>query len=205
MKMFDPFMQADQTARRRFGGLGLGLAIVKQIVTVHGGTVNATSDGKNQGTTIVMEFPIPAVLEEPESLDARQTIVTGERLDGINVMVVDDESEACGAVQRILEDHGASMYTAQSASQALELIPAVAPDVLVLDLAMPETDGYELIRLVRNIHGAHHLPAAALTAYVGEAHTAALAAGFHLSQAKPVAPTELVGIVARLAASARPS
>lgn len=200
-KMFDPFVQADQSARRRFGGLGLGLAIVKQIVSVHGGTVTATSEGENQGTTMTMEFPIPAVLEEPGYLDTPRAFTPESRLDGIKVIVVDDEPESCEAVGRILEHHGASVFVAQSAAAALELISNVGAHVLVSDLAMPEADGYELIRRVRNLPSARHLPAAALTAYVGEAHAAALSAGFQMSQAKPVAAAELVALVAGLAAS----
>jgi signal transduction histidine kinase/ActR/RegA family two-component response regulator len=204
-KMFDPFEQADQSARRRFGGLGLGLAIVKQIAGVHGGTVDAHSDGENQGTRMRIEFPIPAVLDEPELTDVQRAFAPGSRLDGITVMVVDDEIDACEAVRRILEHHGASVCVAQSASQALDLISRISPDVLVADLAMPDTDGYELIRRVRDLPATRHLPAAALSAYIGEAHAEALSAGFQHSQSKPVAPAALVDIVARLAAGTRKS
>lgn len=198
-RMFDPFVQADQSARRRFGGLGLGLAIVKQIATVHGGSASAVSAGENQGTTIMLEFPIPAVMEEPDVTDLRPHFDAEQRLDGIRVVVVDDEADACEAVRRILEIHGAQVHVAQSASEALKLISETVPDVLISDLAMPDTDGFELIRRIRGMPNARHVPAAALSAYVGEAHAAALSAGFHHSQSKPVAPEELVGVVSRLA------
>jgi signal transduction histidine kinase len=203
-KMFDPFEQADQSARRRFGGLGLGLAIVKQIATVHGGTASAMSAGVNQGTTMLLEFPIPAVLDEPVA-EIPRGFMPESRLDGIKVLVVDDEADACEAVRRILEYHGASVSVAQSASQAIHRIAEFAPDVLISDLAMPETDGYELIRRVRRLSSSRSLPAAALTAYLGEPHVAALSAGFQQSHAKPIAPAQLVGVVADLAASGRES
>jgi signal transduction histidine kinase/ActR/RegA family two-component response regulator len=199
-KMFDAFEQADQSARRRFGGLGLGLAIVKQIVTVHGGAVSASSAGLNQGTTVLLDFPIPAVLDEPAT-EVQRVFLPDSRLDGIKVMVVDDEPDACEAVRRILEFHGASVAIALSASQALERISQFDPDVLIADLALPETDGYELIRQLRRHSATRQLPAAALTAYLGEAHSAALSAGFQHSHAKPIAPADLVGVVARLAAT----
>lgn len=202
-KMFDAFAQADQSARRRFGGLGLGLAIVKQIVTAHGGSVSATSAGENQGTTVLLELPIPAVLEEPSEAGTHRGFMPESRLDGIRVMVVDDEPDACEAVRRILEYHGASVAVAQSASQALGHIDEFEPDVLIADLAMPDFDGYELIRHVRRRSTLRHLPAAALTAYLGDAHTTALAAGFQQSHAKPIPPRELVGIIAELASSGR--
>jgi CheY-like chemotaxis protein/anti-sigma regulatory factor (Ser/Thr protein kinase) len=200
-KMFEPFAQADQTARRRFGGLGLGLSIVKHIALMHGGEVSAHSAGVNQGTSIFLDLPVPAVLEEPEAARTQWDPMTRSSLRGIRVMVVDDEPDARDAVQRILEFCGAEVSIANSASEALEQMSITTPDVLVADLAMPDVDGYELIRRIRGLPGGRYLPAAALTAFVGDAHAAALSAGFQHTQSKPVPPNELVRLVARLAAA----
>jgi signal transduction histidine kinase len=199
--MFEPFAQADKSTTRQFGGLGLGLAIVKQIVMLHGGTVNAASDGKDAGTTVTFEFPIPAVLEEPEDrlrIPSR-TDASPARLDGVKVLVVDDEPEACEAVRQVLECHGAIVRTAVSGSQALHLLPEMKPDVLLADLAMPEMDGYEFIRRVRTHSDGTTIPAVALTAYASHVRDAVLQAGFHQYEPKPILPAELVTLVDRLA------
>jgi signal transduction histidine kinase len=199
-KMFDSFSQVDQSTRRRFGGLGLGLAIVKQIVTMHGGSVSASSEGENQGTRILMEFPIPAVLEKAANAQVSAGVAASLRLDGIKVMVVDDELECCEAVQRILADHGATVYGAQSVAEALARLEKVPPDVVLADLAMPEMDGYELLRRIRNRPAGRDIPAAALTAFLGDARAMALSAGFQRYQSKPASPVEIVEMVASLAA-----
>ena len=198
--MFEPFAQADKTTTREFGGLGLGLAIVKQIVTLHGGAVTALSAGADQGTTITLEFPVPAVLEEPDvrvrPRDAGMEPVG--RLDGLKVLVVDDEPEAREAVRLVLEDYGAFVQTAASALEALNVLAAMEPDVLVADLSMPERDGYQLIREIRARSSAGDLPAVALTAYTDAARGPALSAGFQRFTSKPIRPEDLVTLVAGL-------
>jgi signal transduction histidine kinase len=200
-RMFEPFAQEAETSTRLFGGLGLGLAIVKQIATLHGGSVTATSPGANQGTTITMEFPIPAVLEEPgERLELRadrQPAPDG-RLNGITVLVVDDEPDACEAVRLVLEGHGAVVRTAASATEALGIMAHLQPDVMVADLAMPDRDGYDLMREVRKRAGARHVRAVALTAYPDSARAPALGAGFDQFSSKPIRPEDLVTLVESL-------
>jgi signal transduction histidine kinase len=202
-KMFEPFAQEDKTSTRQFGGLGLGLAIVKHIVTLHGGSVTAASPGLKQGTTVTLEFPVPAVLEQPgERLELHRDREPEEhRLAGITVLVVDDEPDACEAVRVVLEDHGAMVRTAASAAEALDIMIDVRPDVIVADLAMPDRDGYELIREVRARTAGRHVPAVALTAYSEAARGPALSAGFHQFSSKPIRPGELVTLVEDLAAS----
>ena len=204
--MFEPFAQADKSTTRESGGLGLGLAIVRQIVVLHGGTINAASDGAGRGTAVTIELPIPAVLEEADERRRRaddQRASSDERLDGIKVLVVDDEPEACEAVRQVLEHYGAVVRTAGSSSEALELLPEMKPDVLVADLAMPESDGYHLIKQVRSLSAGMDLPAVALTALVGPAKEAALQAGYEMYESKPILAGELVSLVARLANGSR--
>ena len=201
--MFEPFAQADRSTTRLVGGLGLGLAIVKHIVTLHGGTATATSAGEEQGTTITLDFPIPAVLTEPtEPIGAPASQPRAERrLPGIRVLVVDDEREACEAVRLVLEDHGAAVRTASSATEALEIIADADPHVIVADLAMPERDGYELIREVRARTDGRNVPAVALTAYTDAARGPALSAGFQQFSSKPIRPQDLVTLVEQLSGS----
>jgi signal transduction histidine kinase len=197
--MFEPFAQADRSAAREFGGLGLGLSIVRQIVILHGGTITASSEGEGRGTTVSIVLPIPAVVDEPALHHRAEPAEPAERLDGITVLVVDDEPDACEAVRRVLEHQGAVVFTAGSASEALSLLPESKPDVLVADLAMPEVDGYDLIKQVRDLSPGTDLPAVALTALVGSAEEAALRAGFEIYEPKPILAGDLVSLVARLA------
>jgi signal transduction histidine kinase/ActR/RegA family two-component response regulator len=203
--MFDPFAQADRSTTREFGGLGLGLSIVKQIVLLHGGTVTASSEGEGRGTTVMISLPVPAVVDDadlqPRHGDPRPQ--PDVRLDGIKVLVVDDQPEACEAVKRVLEHFGAAVSTVGSSSDALGLLSNLRPDVLVADLAMPGTDGYDLIRQVRMLSSGSDLPAVALTALVGSARESALQAGFESYESKPILAGDLVSLVARLADRAR--
>ena len=135
-------------------------------------------------------------------VDGRPVEAT-QRLDGITVLVVDDELDACEAVRRVLEHRGAVVYAAASAAEALNVLPDLRPHVLVADLAMPESDGYDLIKRVRRCTPGVGLPAVALTALVGSARETALQAGFEMYESKPILADDLVSLVARLADGSR--
>jgi signal transduction histidine kinase/CheY-like chemotaxis protein len=206
--VFERFRQGDPSSTRQHGGLGLGLAITRELVERHGGTVAAHSPGPGGGTTVTIDLPIPAVVEEAGTWLRRRTGTSagaGARLDGIAVLLVDDEPDALEAVRRILEDCGAQVRVAGSAADALALLSEVTPDVLVTDLAMPGMDGYELLRQVRRAHASsRRIPAAALTAYFGPEHEErARAAGFETFIPKPVGAQELTASLARLAGGRR--
>ena len=200
--VFDRFRQGDSGSTRRFGGLGLGLAIVKELVELHGGQVAAESAGLNAGTTVKVSLPVAAVLEEAGSDLLRRVEPAGSesRLDGVSVLVVDDEPDACEAVRHILEHHGATVWTVNSADAALTVLRERRPTVLLADLAMPGTDGYALIRAVRSLEGGtSHIPAAAFSAFLADEQLArARAAGFELYLEKPVSAGTLAQQVARL-------
>jgi signal transduction histidine kinase len=220
--VFDRFRQADSSMRRRFAGLGLGLSIVKYIVEAHGGTIEATSPGEGEGSTFTVRLPIRAVRigeesEEPESEPREIVGNSGDdevedsvrivdrrppvRLDGVHVLVVDDEADARHVLLMLLERVGAVVTTADSARAAIEVILKARPDVLVSDLGMPDQDGFDLIRQLRaDGYDARNLPAVALTAFVqkDDAHLALLA-GFQVHLPKPVDPHELTAVIARLA------
>ncbi len=204
--VFERFRQAEGTSSRRHGGLGLGLALVRHLVEAHGGTVRAESEGVGLGARFVVTLPVQAVYEEapagaPRALAADDPGGPLARLNGVDVLVVDDEADARDLVATVLRAQGAEVTTASSAEQALELLSKTSPMVLLSDIGMPETDGYALIRRVRTMIGTKgaEIAAIALTAYAREEdRRRALEAGFQTYVAKPVEPAELVRVVAAL-------
>jgi signal transduction histidine kinase/ActR/RegA family two-component response regulator len=201
--VFDRFRQADGATTRSHGGLGLGLAIVRHLVEAHGGSIEAASEGKGRGATFTVSLPIAAV--RPDSRPSA-AVEPGEehRLDGVRVLVVDDEEDARALVAIVVEQRGAEVASAGSAAEALALLETFRPDVLVSDIGMPGRDGYDLIRAVRALppERGGRTPAVALTAYARvEDRVRAIRAGYQLHVPKPVEPEELVVVVASLAAN----
>jgi CheY-like chemotaxis protein len=177
---------------------------VQELVKLHGGTIQAESRGIGQGTTLRVELPIPAVLSEPGVwLRRRVGAALPERtsLEGLTILVVDDEPQACEALRGILEQHGATVHVALSVAEAMKALEHITPSLLVSDLAMPGVDGLAFIRALRQGSlPARDVPAAALTAFAGADHEqTAQAAGFQLLLEKPVGPDELARQLARLA------
>lgn len=206
--VFDRFRQADMGYTRKHGGLGLGLAIARHLMELHGGTIEAASAGEEKGATFTVKLPLMSVCPEPSLGEQVPLTVAGmtsskpEPLDGIRVLVVDDEPDTLGLLKMILEQRGASVTTAGSAVEALEALEREEPDILVSDIGMPGTDGFELIRRVRMLPADRGgaVPAAALTAYARvEDRLRALSEGYQMHVVKPVEPEELVAIVASLA------
>ena len=202
--VFDRFRQAEDGATtRRRGGLGLGLAIVRHLVEAHGGTVAAESPGEGRGSTFTVTLPLVSV-ERPVLLEARaETSPRGaRRLDGVRVLVVDDDPDACDLLETVLRGEGAEVHAVQSARAALDALPSFGPDVLLSDIGMPEEDGYALIRELRTRERAAdgtHVPALALTAFASAADRAqALSLGFEAHMAKPASPRDLARTVATL-------
>jgi PAS domain S-box-containing protein len=202
--VFERFRQAEGSTTRRHGGLGLGLAIVKQLVEMHGGSVRAKSPGEGQGATFTVSLPISIVHSErvpPRQQPAHRELTCEDGLlDGVRVLVVDDEADARHLIKRVLNECRAEVFLAGSASEALKIVENLKPDVLLSDIGMPETDGYDLIRVIRGKRNTKQLPAAALTAFArSEERRRALLAGFQTHVAKPVDPEELIAVVASLA------
>ena len=209
--VFDRFSQADGTATRRHGGLGLGMAIVRYLVELHGGTVKAESPGENQGAIFTIVLPTSLTLDDegqlakPAQAPGHTPIESLPHLDGVSVLVVDDDTDSRTVVCELLENHGASVATAGSTKDALARFRQLRPDVLVSDIAMPVEDGYALIRRIRGlgVHEGGGTPAIALTAYVREEDAAAaLGAGYDRHVRKPVIFADLINAVAELAARA---
>ena len=207
--VFDRFRQADQRSTRQHGGLGLGLAIVRHLVELHGGTVRAESPGSNQGSTFTVLLPVAPVYQNidqgervhPAARDTLPTYECPDRLDGLKVLIVDDEPDTRELLTMGLTQCGAEVKAAGSVAEALEVIITEAPDLLISDIGMPNEDGYELIRRVRELpaESGRKMPAIALTAYARvEDRMQALRAGYQMHVPKPVELAELVAVAASL-------
>ncbi|HWQ34298.1 MAG TPA: PAS domain S-box protein [Blastocatellia bacterium] len=217
--VFDRFRQGDSSASRRFGGLGLGLALVRHLVELHGGEVRVESAGEGRGATFTIRLPVRAVRGgtgetgrgETVTVAGHSTSSAAPRLDGLRILVVDDDEAVCALIALTLRQFGALMTTAGSAAaalSALEAPPEGAPfDVLVSDIGMPGEDGYELIERVRahpdrRISGVR---AIALTAYArAEDRLKALQAGYQMHVTKPVDEAELTIVIASLTGRIEP-
>jgi PAS domain S-box-containing protein len=204
--IFDRFRQADSSTTRKHGGLGLGLALVRHLVELHGGAVHAESPGEGQGATFTVRLPIRAVRAEashqervPPTVGRGARLENPPRLDGLQVLVVDDEADTRALLTFVLEQCGAGVTVAASVAEALAALRRGAADVLVSDIGMPGEDGYDLIRKVRALapEQGGHIPAVALTAYAKEEdRRRALLAGYQMHVAKPVDPAKLATVVA---------
>lgn len=207
--VFERFRQADSTTTRSYGGLGLGLAIVRHLVELHGGSVRAESLGVGQGATFIVSLPLKAVRLDARKLEVKEAVIeevpeidSGRSLEGLRVLVVDDEPDARELLTTVLEEYGAQVIAVASAEAALEAIKQLQPNVLVSDIGMPQEDGYTLIRKVRALAAKQggQIPAVALTAYArAEDRTQAILAGFQQHISKPVDPAQLALVVASLA------
>ncbi len=201
-RVFDRFRQADSSTTRSFGGLGLGLAIVRHLVELHGGTVSAESEGVGKGATFYATFPLLTERAEPVVPGTESNAAEVRSLDGLRVLLVDDEPEAREIISTVIGRTGAEVKTCISASEALRKMAEWRPDVILSDIAMPEEDGYSFICKVRSLprDKGGETPAAALSAYArDEDRMQALAAGYQMHIAKPIGASQLVTMVAKLA------
>ncbi|HKQ76356.1 MAG TPA: PAS domain S-box protein [Blastocatellia bacterium] len=216
--VFDRFWQADSSGARRYGGLGLGLSLVKHLVELHGGTITVASEGLGRGATFTVTLPrlrleiiapqTPAVIPREARTEGAIALDETLSLDGVGVLVVDDQEEARTLLIQALSEYGAQVTAVSSGVEALALLAdppgGRRPDALILDIAMPDEDGYTALKNVRALEAwqgivAGQLPAIALTAHGRtEDRLRALQAGFQMHVAKPVEPAELAVVIASL-------
>ncbi|MEA2342280.1 MAG: hypothetical protein QOF63_449 [Thermoanaerobaculia bacterium] len=204
---FDRFAQQEGGTMRHHGGMGIGLSIVKQLVELHGGNVSVISEGEGRGTTFTIAIPVQntapentLVVDVPK-LRLKPRSATLASISGLRVLVVDDERDSRRTISAILEVHGAIVTAASSAAEGLRLAGRHSFDILLCDIAMPEQDGYSLIRSIRSpADEKSRVPAVALTAYGRPAEREiALGEGFDEYLKKPVEPAELISLVASMA------
>jgi len=206
--VFERFRQGDSSSTRPHGGLGLGLTLVKHLVELHGGAVTAESPGAGHGATFTVKLPVSVTLvpaagtATPASLPALLPVAPTARLEGLRVLVVDDDVDGLNLVSAMLRRAGATVAVGRSAAEGFDHFVAEPPDVLISDIEMPGEDGYALIRRIRGLEPGRggRVPAIALTAYGRrEDRLHAISAGFSMHVPKPVDPAELVTLVASLA------
>ena len=211
--VFEPFQQADGSITRRHGGLGLGLSIARQLVEAHGGTISAVSAGSGRGSTFVARFPAGPISFVPLRSNPRASVETATpapavSLEGARVLVVDDDDAGRDVVAMHLQARLATVVSAASVHEALEILEREPFDVLLVDIAMPEHDGYELIRAVRAMpqSAVASTPAAALTAFArAEDRRRSLESGFQLHLTKPIDAGSLIEAVASLRTQTAPA
>jgi signal transduction histidine kinase len=207
LRIFDRFQQVDATITRSHGGLGLGLAIAKQLVELHGGQISAYSEGPGTGSKFTVILPLSVT--KSSAVDDAAAVVAGRphdsgvdtvKLDGVRVLIVDDDNDSRNMLVRLLKNCGAEIRDLNGAARVIAAVQEFRPHLLISDLGMPSVDGFELIRSIRAAgHAVQTLPAIALTGFASsDDRRRALLAGFQAHMAKPVDPRELTAAIATL-------
>lgn len=192
-KLFQMFMQVDAS---RTGGMGTGLALVRNLVELHGGSVEAHSKGLGQGSEFTVTLPLvhSEFLEAPPEEERVVTVLARKQ-----VLVVDDNEDAADTLGKLLELLGAEVRTATDGIGALELLKQFQPDLVLLDIGMPEMDGYEVARRIREHNSASGVRLVALTGWgQNEDRQRSLEAGFNDHLIKPLSMEDLRKVVASL-------
>jgi PAS domain S-box-containing protein len=206
--VFDRFRQAEASISRKQGGLGLGLAVVRHLVELHGGSISAESGGLGEGSLFTVELPLaeerrdPARAEERRrEVERRRSRKSAVRLDGVHVMLVEDDEDSRKLLGAMLNRCGARVTSTNSAAEALQVFSDALPDVLISDIGMPDEDGYQFIRKLRELppEKGGQTPAIALTGYASRKdRERALAAGYQQHMAKPIEQSDMIAAIAAL-------
>jgi PAS domain S-box-containing protein len=206
--VFDRFRQAEGSISRKQGGLGLGLAVVRHLVELHGGTIIAESEGLENGSIFTVDLPLaqerrdPARAEERRrEIERRRSRSGAVRLDGVHVLVVEDDDDSRKLLGTILKRYGARVTSTKSAAEGLNVFSRDVPDVLISDIGMPDEDGYEFIKKLRALppEKGGRTPAIALTGYASRKDKErALTAGYQQHIAKPIEQTDMIAAIAAL-------
>jgi two-component system CheB/CheR fusion protein len=194
--VFDMYGQSMSVTTRSKGGLGIGLALVREIVALHGGRIEADSEGIGKGARFTLWLPL---------LDSKAAALPGDAdagedgLAGLRILLVDDMEDMLQVFQSLLEMSGATVFAASSARQGLDILGREDVDLLISDISMPEIDGYEFLRRAHALPKYASLPAVAITGMRRDADIAqARAAGFSAHLGKPVSVERLNVVVREL-------
>jgi len=206
--VFDRFRQAEGSISRKQGGLGLGLAVARHLVELHGGTIRAESDGIGKGAVFTVDLPLaqerrdPARAEERRrEVERRRSRMGAVRLDGVHVLLVEDDDDSRKLLGTMLKRYGARVTSTKSAAEALAVFEGELPDVLISDIGMPDQDGYELMRKLRALppERGGKTPAIALTGYASRKdRERALNTGYQQHMAKPIEQADMIKAIAAL-------
>ena len=181
--VFDRFRQADGSTSRMHGGLGLGLAIAHALTRMHGGTIEAQSNGNGQGARFILRLKVEKDAQTTSDAPAPPT----HTLFGLKVLIVEDSADTLALLRTIFLQQGAQVSTATTAAEALSLLKSTTPDIIVSDIGMPDTDGFELLQKIRELPELENTPAIAISGYASEAdRKQALGVGYRALMAKPV-------------------
>ncbi|MEM8505738.1 MAG: PAS domain S-box protein [Cyanobacteria bacterium P01_D01_bin.1] len=196
--VFERFRQEESSSTRNFGGLGLGLAIVRHLTELHGGTVTADSSGEGQGSAFSVKLPLieASITEQTEPAKSTEVALGNQPLKGVRALIVDDVVDSLNLLTLVLEQEGATVEAVVSASAGMAAFIKSTPDLIISDIGMPDVDGYAFLTQIRAMPQGKHVPAIALTAYVGEIDKQrSIGCGYQQHVSKPIDPAELIPII----------
>jgi PAS domain S-box-containing protein len=194
--VFEPFRQGEQSLSRQFGGLGIGLTLVRELVALHGGSVEARSEGQGRGSEFRVSLPMSSRQEHPRDTKPAGAPVSAQAARARNVLVVDDNLDAAETLKEFLQVRGHTVHLAHEGAGAIEQALLRTPELIVLDLGLPGLDGFQVAQRLRNEPGLAGVTLVALTGYGQEQdRTRARDAGIQHFLLKPVELSELLRIV----------
>jgi CheY-like chemotaxis protein/anti-sigma regulatory factor (Ser/Thr protein kinase) len=198
-RVFDMFTQERQALDRTQGGLGLGLTIVRNLTTLHGGTVEAHSQGRNRGSEFIVRLPLAAGTTDADAAAAPTRRAETMTRTGPSVLVVDDNEDAAAMLAEFVESLGYQVRAAHDGPAALKAVVEGPPDIALLDIGLPVMDGYELASRLRQTEGGPSLKLIAITGY-GQAadRERTRQSGFDAHLVKPVDLDTLADLLASL-------
>ncbi len=189
--IFEPFVQAEQTIDRAQGGMGLGLTLVSKVANAHQGTVSVQSDGKGKGSTFIVRLPMTR--KRPQRRSETDLGV----INDMRILIVEDNEGVRKMLARTLELKGFQVQAATSGREALDLIGSFKPTVAIVDIGLPDLNGYEVAREIRQMPKHKELMLVAVTGYGRDRdRETAIASGFDIHLVKPLDPNELLRAIA---------
>lgn len=190
-RVFDMFVQGDRTSQR--GGLGIGLALTRKLVELHRGTISAASAGSDQGTRFTLRIPLSRV----NGMTQAEPVQNVADVPARRVLIVDDNVDAAESLRMLLELSGHTVTVEYGGAAALDTVESFRPDVVLLDIGLPDVDGYEVAREIRARYGGNHLTLVAVSGWgQAEDKQRAAEAGIDLHFTKPIDSARLGQVLA---------